>query len=150
MCYFIKIIYNDDDGGTSEWITKANSKQEALAELESDMECVEIKEITIDECIAYEEDKMREAVKRDYLIRRLGNVTVKEYVQKQKELNRDPEKYYDALVDYNRMQRLTTRLSKTHNFRKLTIDEYHQTINALLDARTEEDFNDILHGVDIK
>lgn len=148
MYYFIKVIYNDDEGGTSEWITKANSKQEALAELDAEMECVEIKEMTIDECIAYEEEKTRQEIKRDYLIRRVGNVSVREYAQKQREINKDPEKYYEALVDYNRMQRLTTRLSRTHNFRKLTIDEYYQTINALLDAKTEEEFNSILHGVD--
>lgn len=148
MYYFIKVIYNDEDGGTSEWITKANSKQEVLAELEPEMECVEFKEMTIDECIAYEEEQTRQAIKRDYLMRRVGNVTVREYAQKQKEINKDPEKYYEALKDYNRMQRLTTRLSRKHNFRKLTIDEYYQTINALLDAKTEEEFNSILNSVD--
>lgn len=148
MYYFIKAVYNDDESSYSEWITKAASKQDALAELEDNMNCVEIREMAIDECIRYEEEQMHQAVKNDFLKRRLGNVTVREYIQKQKELDNNPEKYYEALVDYNRAQRLTIRLSRTHNFSKLTIQEYYDTINALLDAKTEEEFNRILQKVD--
>ena len=51
MYYLIKGTCNDEMGGTFDWIVEANSEREAKAMLFDGEECVEIREISVEERI---------------------------------------------------------------------------------------------------
>ena len=60
----------------------------------------------------------------------------------------DPEMFYKALVEYNKAHRLMKRLSRRNGFEKITIAQFFDLVNKLIDAQTEEEFNNILQSVD--
>ena len=60
----------------------------------------------------------------------------------------DPEMFYKALVEYNKAHRLMKRLNRRNGFEKITIAQFFDLVNKLIDAKTEEDFNTILRSVD--
>lgn len=148
MYYLIKGTCNDEMGGTFDWIVEANSEREAKAMLFDGEECVEIREISVEERIEREENCFRQSVKWDYIYRRYGDCSIREFSKIQKQLETDPEIYYEALVDFNKAQRFAKRLSRREGAASLTVAEYKNILNQLIDAKTEEEFNSILRSVD--
>ncbi len=148
MYYLIKGTCNDEMGSTFDWIVEANSENEAKAMLAEGEECVEIREITVEERIEREENDFRQTVKWDYIYRRYSDCSVREFSKIQKQLETDPETYYKALVDFNKAQRFAKRLLRREGVASLTVAEYNNILNRLIDAKTEEEFNSILQSVD--
>ncbi len=137
--------------GHCDWVVEADSMESAKAMIEEDeRELATIREISVEERIEREENELREAVQRDYINRRCGDCTVREYSNIQKQLRKKTELYYKALVDFNKAHRLSKRLARRNNYEALTMAEYNELINKLVDAKTEEEFNAILQSVDKK
>ena len=52
--------------------------------------------------------------------------------------------------EFNKKQRLTKRLSRQEGFKDMTMAEFNEKINQLIDAKDEEEFNKILRSVQKK
>ena len=150
MFYLMRGICTDEiDGGSFEWVLEADSEDAARAQLADNEICEEIREISVEERIEREEKSFREAVKWDYLYRRYQDCTVREFAKYQRDMYTNPETYYKALVEFNQMNRLIKRLQRRKGFENITMKEFFDTVNKLIDAKTEEEFNSILQSVGV-
>lgn len=147
MYYFVKGISRDVDGGSFEWVIEAESKEKALAELCETDEVLEIREISLDERISREEKELFENIKSEYLIRRYGNLCVREYAKVQKQMRADKEMYCKALEEHNKIMRFKRRLLRYIDKEKITVSNFSKALIALCDAQTEEEFNSVLEKV---
>lgn len=161
MYYFVKFTYRDEmmeaDPDVTllpcEWVVKADSKEEAIEQIKKDIELdeiLEIREISVEERIIREQGDLLEMVKREYLYRRCGNMPIREYNKVSREMENNPELQYLALKEFNAKQRLTKRLSRQEGFKDMTMAEFNEKINQLIDAKDEEEFNKILRSVQKK
>ena len=161
MYYFVKFTYKDEEMAKDpnfvfmpcEWEVKADSKDEAIKLIKEDIELnevLEIREISAEERIQRERNKLFEMVKGEYLDRRYRGKTLREYNKCLKELENNLELQYIAIKEFNAKQRLTRRLSRQKGFNELTMAEFNNTINQLIDAKDEEEFNKILHSIQKK
>ena len=89
-------------------------------------------------------------IKWDYLYRRCANMSIREYSKVQKEFESNLEIKYLALQEFNKKQRLVKRLSRQEGFKDMTMAEFNEKINQLIDAKDEEEFNKILRSVQKK
>lgn len=149
MYYLMKGTVNDEYGdGTFEWVLEADSVEAAKAQLDENEVLEAIREISVEERIEREEKAIFESAKRDYLYRRYSDCSIREYSKYQRQMESDPEMFYKALVEYNKAHRLMKRLNRRNGFEKITIAQFFDLVNKLIDAKTEEDFNTILRSVD--
>ncbi|HBN12776.1 MAG TPA: hypothetical protein DD415_04085 [Clostridiales bacterium] len=149
MFYLMKGKINDEYGGSFEWVVEADSIEAAKAQLEQGQALEEIHEISVEERIDREKKELCEAVKRNYLDRRFRDRPALEYFKYLNEMESEyPEMYYIALKEFNIMQRLTKRLSRRNGFEKVTIAQFFDLVNKLIDAKDEEEFNSILRSLD--
>ena len=157
MYYFVNFTYKDEileaDPDVTllpcEWVVKADSKEEAIEQIKKDIEVdeiLEIREISAEERIEREQSDLLEIVKRDYLYRRCRG----EYNKVSREMESNPELQYLAFKEFNVKQRLTRRLSRQEGFEDMTMAEFNEKINQLIDAKDEEEFNKILRSVQKK
>lgn len=150
MFYYIKYDCPQAYNGYSEWVFEAASEEEARTTLKDEMideeTWLEFREMSIEECIAHKEKEIHEAIKWEYIYRRYGNCTIKEFSKIEKQLENDPETYYRALVDYDRAHSFSKRLLRQAPD-TITMAEYNTILNKLVDAKTEEEFNTILRSV---
>ena len=150
MFYYIKYDCPQAYNGYSEWVFEAASEEEAKTILKDEMvdedTWLEFREMSIEECIAHKEKEIHKAIKWEYINRRYGNCTIKEFSKIEKQLENDPETYYRALVDYDRAQSFSKRLLRQAPD-TITMAEYNTILNKLVDAKTEEEFNTILRSV---
>lgn len=144
MYYLVKGICHDELGGTFEWVINADSKEAVFAELDKTDEVVELREISVEERIEREEKEIFNNVKREYLYNRYGDCTIREFSKVQKQMEKDKEMYYDALVDYNKRMRFKKRLLRFMDSEVITLAQFNKTLIALCDAKTDEEFNSIL------
>ena len=158
MYYFVNFTYKDEimeaDPDVTllpcEWVVQADSKEEAIEQIKKDIEVdeiLEIREISVEERIIREQGDLLEMVKREYLYRRCGNMPIREYNKVSREMENNPELQYLALKEFNAKQRLTKRLSRQKGFKDLTMAEFNEKINQLIDAKDEEEFNKILKSI---
>jgi hypothetical protein len=136
-----------------EWVVKADSKEEAIEQIKKDIEVdeiLEIREISAEERIEREQSDLLEMIKWDYLYRRGANMSIREYSKVQKEFESNLEIKYLALQEFNKKQRLIKRLSRQEGFKDMTMAEFNEKINQLIDAKDEEEFNKILRSVQKK
>lgn len=158
MHYFVNFTYKDEimeaDPDVTllpcEWVVQADSKEEAIEQIKKDIEVdeiLEIREISVEERIIREQGDLFEMVKREYLFRRCGNMPIREYNKVSREMENNPELQYLALKEFNAKQRLTKRLSRQKGFKDLTMAEFNEKINQLIDAKDEEEFNKILKSI---
>lgn len=148
MFYLMRGIINDEfNDGSFEWVLEADSEEAAKSQLSENEICEEIREISVEERIEREEKSFREAVKRDYLYRRYQDCPIKEYAKYQRDMDSNPESYYKALVEFNKVNRLIKRLQRRNGFETMTMSKFFETVNKLIDAKTEEEFNKILQSV---
>ena len=161
MYYFVKFTYKDEimeaDPDVTllpcEWVLKADSKEEAIEQIKKDIEVdeiLEIREISAEERITREQSDLLEMIKWDYLYRRCANMSIREYSKVQKEFENNLEIKYLALQEFNKKQRLIKRLSRQEGFKDMTMAEFNEKINQLIDAKDEEEFNKILRSVQKK
>ena len=148
MFYLLKGHNDGELGGCFEWVLEAESQEAAKSQLEENDILEEIREISVEERIEREEKSLSETIKNEYLMRRYGDCPIIEYSKRQKEMRTNPEMYYRALVEYNQAHRLIKRLNRRDGFAKITIAQFFDLVNKLIDAKTEEEFNAILHSVD--
>ena len=150
MFYYIKCDCPQAYNGYSEWVFEAASEEKAKTILKDEMldedTLLEFREMSIEECIAHKEKEIHEAIKWEYINRRYGNCTIKEFSKIEKQLENDPETYYRALVDYDRAHSFSKRLLRQAPD-TITMAEYNTILNKLVDAKTEEEFNTILRSV---
>jgi hypothetical protein len=161
MYYFVNFTYKDEimeaDPDVTllpcEWVVKADSKEEAIEQIKKDIEVdeiLEIREISAEERIEREQSDLLEMIKWDYLYRRCANMSIREYSKVQKEFESNLEIKYLALQEFNKKQRLIKRLSRQEGFKDMTMAEFNEKINQLIDAKDEEEFNKILRSVQKK
>ena len=161
MYYFVKFTYKNEimeaDPEVTllpcEWVVKADSKEEAIEQIKKDIEVdeiLEIREISAEERIEREQSDLLEMIKWDYLYRRCANMSIREYSKVQKEFESNLEIKYLALQEFNKKQRLIKRLSRQEGFKDMTMAEFNEKINQLIDAKDEEEFNKILRSVQKK
>ena len=161
MYYFVKFTYKNEameaDPDVTllpcEWVVKADSKEEAIEQIKKDIELdeiLELREISAEERITREQSDLLEMIKWDYLYRRCANMSIREYSKVQKEFESNLEIKYLALQEFNKKQRLTKRLSRQEGFKDMTMAEFNEKINQLIDAKDEEEFNKILRSVQKK
>ena len=158
MYYFVNFTYKDEimeaDSDVTllpcEWVVKADSKEEVIEQIKKDIELdeiLEIREISVEERITREQGDLLEMVKREYLYRRCGNMSIREFSKVSREMENNPELQYLALKEFNAKQRLTRRLSRQKGFKDMTMAEFNEKINQLIDAKDEEEFNKILKSI---
>ena len=161
MYYFVKFTYKNEimeaDPDVTllpcEWVVKADSKEEAIEQIKKDIELdeiLELREISAEERIEREQSDLLEMIKWDYLYRRCANMSIREYSKVQKEFESNLEIKYLALQEFNKKQRLIKRLSRQEGFKDMTMAEFNEKINQLIDAKDEEEFNKILRSVQKK
>ena len=161
MYYFVNFTYKDEimeaDPDVTllpcEWVVKADSKEKAIEQIKKDIELdeiLELREISAEERIEREQSDLLEMIKWDYLYRRGANMSIREYSKVQKEFESNLEIKYLALQEFNKKQRLVKRLSRQEGFKDMTMAEFNEKINQLIDAKDEEEFNKILRSVQKK
>lgn len=149
MYYLVKGVVSDEYGESSfEWVVEADSLEAAKTKLEKHEVLEEIREISVEERIEREKQAMFHSVKWEYLERRYGDCGVREFTKRQREMKTNAEMFYKALVENNITHRLLKRLNRRNGFEKITIAQFFDLVNKLIDAQTEEEFNSILHSVD--
>lgn len=149
MYYFVKGEGCDHEGysGSFEWVIKGESKEVVISEVKAEFETVEIlelREISVEERIEREEIELLEDVKREYLMRNYGDLSVREYCAFEKRMQTDKEMYYDALVENGKVLRFKRRLLRYIDKKTMTLDRFDKALTALCNAKTEEEFNSIL------
>ena len=154
MRYLIKGILHRVDEPDLDFSWAVNSEEEkvkALAELaQSDCEEVtEILEITLDDCIEQEFNIMIDNARKDYLIRRCTHLSDKEYFAKKQELLEDGELFLTALKEFNKKELLIRRMKRKNvkRFMKMTMGEYLDILNELVDAKNYDEVNEIIRRV---
>ena len=130
-----------------EWIVEADNKEDAIKQLQDGEELIEIREISVEERIQREEKDLFQRIKWDYLYRRCANMSIREYNKVSREMENNPELQYLALKEFNAKQRLTKRLSRQKGFNDMTMAEFNEKINQLIDVKDEEEFNRILKSI---
>ena len=161
MYYFVKFTYRDEIMEEEEsvillpceWVISADSKKDAIEQIKEEIELdeiLELREISAEERIEREQSDLLEMVKRDYLYRRCSDMPIREYNKVRREMESNPELQYLALKEFNAKQRLTKRLSRQEGFKDMTMAEFNEKINQLIDAKDEEEFNKILRNVQKK
>ena len=155
MYFYIKFTYKDEimesDPNVTllpcEWVVRAESEESAIEDVKKDVvieKILEIREISVEERIERETKELLEMVPRDYLRRRYGKAPLREYMKVQDEIKTNLELQYIALKEFNMEQRLYKRLSRQEGFKDMTMAEFHEKVNQLIDAKDEEEFNRIL------
>ena len=147
--YLITGTYEDEDGsGNFEWVVEAENQAAAIDQLEKGETMVSIREISVEERIEREERELMGSVKREYLSQFIDDLPIREANKQAKELNANPEIYYLALKYFNKRWRLTRMLKRRKGFGELSMKEYKEVLNKLIDAQTEEEFNNVVNSLD--
>ena len=145
MYYLLKGKVEDEFGcGSFEWVVEASNQDEAMAQLEDGEELESIREISVEERIEREERELLDTVKREYFFQVAGDIPIREANKKLRELEADPENYYIALAEFNKKQRLVRLLKKNKAYKDWTVGEFEIKINQLCNAKTEDEFNQVL------
>ena len=148
MYFLITGTYQDEDGnGDFEWVVEAADQEAATAQLEKGETLVSIREISVEERIKREERELLESIEREYIFQIVGDLPIREATKQIREMKANREIYYLALKYFNKRQRLTRILKRQKGYGELSMTEYTETLNKLIDAQTEEEFNRILAGI---
>lgn len=148
MYFLITGTYQDEEGGgTFEWVIEAENKESALAQLDEHEVVEGIREISVEERIEREERDLLESIEREYIFQIVGDLPIREANKQIREMKANREIYYLALKYFNKRQRLTRILKRQKGYGELSMTEYTEILNKLIDAQTEEEFNRVLTGI---
>ena len=149
MYYLITGTYEDEDGsGNFEWVVEAENQAAAIAQLEKGETLVSIREISVEERIEREERDLLEGIEREYIFQIVGDLPIREANKQMREMKANREIYYLALKSFNKRQRLTRMLKRQRGYGELSMTEYVEVLNKLIDAQTEEEFNNVLNSLE--
>lgn len=105
---------------------------------------VSIREISVEERIEREEHELLEGIEREYIFQIVGDLPIREANKQMREMKANREIYYLALKSFNKRQRLARLLKRQKSYWGLSMSEYAEVVNKLIDAQTEEEFNKVL------
>ena len=149
MYYLITGTYEDEEGsGNFEWVVEAENQAAAIAQLEKGETLVSIREISVEERIEREERDLLEGIEREYIFQIVGDLPIREANKQMREMKANREIYYLALKSFNKRQRLTRMLKRQRGYGELSMTEYLEVLNKLIDAQTEEEFNNVLNSLE--
>ena len=95
----------------------------------------------IEALLQKERDALIESVFHDYCVSR--GILLKEYVESQKKFEQSSKLQYEAIRRFNRKLRLFRKIVKEPYRADLQLDELFEIIDKLVDAESEEAFNEI-------
>lgn len=147
MYYLVKGNWRGEEDSSFEWVIKAESEKEALAEIDDNCEVNEIRVISAEERIEREKEALFEDIRREYILNHYGDCSIREYTKARKQMEEDKELYYDALVEYSKSMRLKHRLLPFIDEKTMTVSEFRQALSALCQAKTDEEFNAVWAAV---
>ena len=136
------------DGGDFEWVVEAADQEAAIAQLEKGEILVSIREISVEERIKREERELLEGIEREYIFQIVGDLPIREATKQMREMKANREIYYLALKYFNKRQRLARMLKRQKGYGELSTTEYAEVLNKLIDAQTEEEFNNVLNSLE--
>ena len=154
MYYLITGTYQDEQDveglecGNFEWVVEADNQAAAIAQLEKGENLVSIREISVEERIEREEHELLEGIEREYIFQIVGDLPIREANKQIREMKANREIYYLALKSFNKRQRLARLLKRQKGYGELSMTEYMETLNKLIDAQTEEEFNNVLNSLE--
>ena len=108
---------------------------------------VSIREISVEERIEREERELLESIEREYIFQIVGDLPIREANKQIREMKANREIYYLALKSFNKRQRLARLLKRQKGYGGLSMTEYVEVVNKLIDAQTEEEFNKVLSEI---
>ena len=138
--------------GWFEWVIEADSeesaKQNAMKDLSADDKITSIKELSVDECIELGYEELANEIKRYYLESHsdMKTISVREYARIEKQFKETADGYYKALKEFNGKLRLIRLLNRVADIDKMKLGELKRYLNLLTQAKTEEEFNQILNN----
>lgn len=135
------------EGGTFEWVLEAVDQEAAIAQLEKGETLESIREISVEERIEREERELLESIEREYIFQIVGDLPIREATKQMREKKANREIYYLALKSFNKRQRLTRMLKRQKGYGELSMSEYAEILNKLIDSQTEEEFNKVLASI---
>lgn len=143
-------LVSGTDDGSFEWVIEADSeeaaRQNAMKDLSANNKITSIKELSVDECIELGYKELSNEIKRYYFESHYDKKTivVNEYFQIKKQLEENPSEYYKALKEFNGKLRLIRLLNRVTDTDEIKLGELKRYLNLLAQAKTEEEFNEIL------
>lgn len=143
-------LVSGTDDGSFEWVIEADSeesaRQNAMKDLSADDKITSIKELSIDECIELGYKELSNEIKRYYLESHYDKKTIStnEYFQISKQLEENPNEYYKALKEFNGKLCLIRLLNRVTEIDEMKLGKLKRYLNLLTQAKTEEEFNEIL------
>ena len=135
------------EGGTFEWVLEAVDQEAAIAQLEKGETLESIREISVEERIEREERELLESIEREYIFQIVGDLPIREATKQMREMKANREIYYLALKSFNKRQRLTRMLKRQKGYGELSMSEYAEILNKLIDSQAEEEFNKVLASI---
>ena len=139
------------DDGSFEWVIEADSiesaRQNAMKDLGSADKITSIKKLSINECIELGYKELSNEIKRYYFESHynLKNIAAKGYLKIDEQLGEELDGYYKALKDFNKKLRLLRLLNRVADVDDMKLGELKKCMNSLSQAKTEEEFNEILN-----
>ena len=143
-------LVSGTDDGSFEWVIEADSeesaRQNAMKDLSANNKFTSIKELSVDECIDRGYNELSFEIERYYLESHYDKktITANEYFQIKKQLEENPNEYYKALKEFNGKLRLIRLLNRVTDTDEMKLGELKRYLNLLAQAKTEEEFNEIL------
>ena len=136
------------EGGAFEWVLEAVDQEAAIAQLEKGETLESIREISVEDRIEREERELLESIEREYIFQIVGDLPIREATKQMREMKANREIYYLALKYFNKRQRLAHMLKRQKGYGELSTTEYAEVLNKLIDAQTEEEFNNVLNSLE--
>lgn len=137
--------------GSFEWVIKADSeesaRQNAMKDLSADDKITSITQLSINECVELGYKELSNEIKRYYFESHyaMKTITVREYAEIEKQFKENSDGYYKALKDFNEKLRLIRLLNRVADIDEMKLGELKRYLNLLIQAKTEEEFNEILN-----
>ncbi len=138
--------------GSFEWVIEADSeksaRQNAMKDLIEGDKITSIKELSTGECIELGYKELSNEIKRYYFESHydMKTITVREYTEIEKQFKENPAEYYKALKEFNERLRLIRLLNRVADIEKMELGKLKRYLNLLTQAKTEEEFNEILNN----
>ena len=132
--------------GSFEWVIKADSEESARQNAMKDLSADEA--LSIEECIELGYKELSNEIKRYYLESHydMKTITVREYAQIEKQFKENSDGYYKALKEFNEKLRLIRLLNRVADIDEMKLGKLKHYLNLLTQAKTEEEFNEILNN----
>jgi hypothetical protein len=99
---------------------------------------LEIKEISITDCIERELGFLRQRIMNDFIIDTYGDVSIREFNKIMRESDNNDELYYETLKSYMKRKRIISFLKRSTAFEYMTAKEFFKFADRFSKADAEE------------